>query len=86
MTTGNTHSGQDFSQGKIDCPDCGAAIPLDFRKLMVGLSAVCPSCKAELSLDMEASRSTIDALRDAQQAMSDATGGQIRPLPEQREE
>lgn len=72
--------GQDFSTGTIDCPDCGGRIALDFRLLLQGDSFPCNGCGAVVSLDLEESRATLDALKEAQKALSAATNGKIKPL------
>ena len=79
MKNKNQYTGQDFSRGAFECPDCGNQIQLDFRKLFVGGKTEC-SCGLVLQVNLEKSRETIDAIKKSQRQISQTTNGQFKPL------
>ncbi len=72
-------SGQDFSRGSFECPDCGKPIPLDFRQLFSGGKTQC-ECGLILRVNLEKSRETIEAIKQSQAEIARATNGQFKPL------
>jgi hypothetical protein len=79
MKQKNQYSGQDFSRGNFECPDCGNKIPLDFRRLFGGGKVEC-TCGLILRVNLEKSRETIAAIKGSQEEISRATKGQFQPL------
>ena len=80
MSVKQHFEGRDYSRGKLPCPDCRMPIPLDFRRMFTGEAVECVNCGLALSLNLAQNRDTIEAIKDAQQTMAKATGGQIKPF------
>ncbi len=56
----------------ITCPECTYHFPVSIPMLLSGQGIECPNCGLKLNVDTEASKPSLDALKEVQVAMDKA--------------
>ena len=56
------HNASPLQLGKIPCPFCSAAVPLELAAVLKALPLRCPACNAEFAVNSEKSRPALAQL------------------------
>lgn len=64
-------SGVRLPDGRMPCPVCGVTVTVPMASLLGGLAIFCGGCGVKLSIDMNASRNALSAIRKTQNTLGD---------------